>query len=112
MCFLFLHFRGVFYEENEDVLPKFASRQSLPCVRGGGSPKGDSEGLSIPQSASLTAPFTQGSLWHYRAGEQKADCDIVFSVVCHGVPDLAFFCKYDIPREKRAVATMDNCSTK
>ena len=40
-----------------------APHQSLPCVRGGGPPTGGSEGLSIPQSASLTAPFTQGSLF-------------------------------------------------
>ena len=55
--------------------------QSLPCVRGGGSPVGDPEGLkqqrvsyshpfgkfvtfprAIPQSASLPAPLAQGSL--------------------------------------------------
>ena len=40
-----------------------APHQSLPCVRGGGPPNGGSEGLPIPQSASLTAPFTQGSLF-------------------------------------------------
>ena len=45
-------------------------RQSLPCVRGGGTANAVTEGLyqtksfanTIPQSASLTAPFTQGSL--------------------------------------------------
>ena len=31
---------------------KNAMHKSLPCVRGGGSPQGDSEGLTIPQSFS------------------------------------------------------------
>ena len=43
---------------------------SLPCVKGGGARKRDggivkvkSSRKTIPQSTSLTAPFTQGSLW-------------------------------------------------
>ena len=36
--------------------------KSLPCARGGGL-RSKPEGLSIPQSASLTAPFAQGGLW-------------------------------------------------
>ena len=32
------------------IVSPAAPHQSLPCVRGGGSPQGDSEGLSIPQS--------------------------------------------------------------
>ena len=46
-------------------------KQSLPCVKGGGTAcrdggivKNDNSHKTIPQSASLTAPFTQGSLWH------------------------------------------------
>ena len=45
-------------------------KKSLPCVRGGGAAcrdggvvKGWSYTKTIPQSASLTAPFTQGSLF-------------------------------------------------
>ena len=44
---------------------------SLPCVKGGAEERGggivkENNDLhkTIPQSASLTAPFTQGSLWH------------------------------------------------
>ena len=45
--------------------------QSLPCVKGGGL-RSKTEGLlkaknyskTIPQSPSVTAPFTQGSLWY------------------------------------------------
>ena len=43
---------------------------SLPCVKGGGSRKRDGGIVkskiipkTIPQSPSVTAPFTQGSLW-------------------------------------------------
>ena len=46
-------------------------KPSLPCVKGGGTAcrdggivKSDNLHKTIPQSASLTAPFTQGSLWH------------------------------------------------
>ena len=46
---------------------------SLPCVKGGGL-RSKTEGLlkqkfhrkTIPQSPSVTAPFTQGSLWFVR----------------------------------------------
>ena len=62
---------------------QFALHQSLPCVKGGGSPQGDSEGLrskkyripigfrrnpnivlrqSLSHAVRVTAPFTQGSL--------------------------------------------------
>ena len=37
-------------------------RKSLPCAKGGGTAQAVTEGLSIPQSAALTAPFTQGGL--------------------------------------------------
>ena len=44
-------------------------KPSLPCVKGGGTAcrdggivKSDNLHKTIPQSASLTAPFTQGSL--------------------------------------------------
>ena len=48
-------------------------KPSLPCVKGGGTAcrdggivKSDNLHKTIPQSASLTAPFTQGSLSHIR----------------------------------------------
>ena len=55
----------------------FAPHQSLPCVRGGGPLNGGSEGLSIPQSASLTAPFTQGSLGRRKRQLNKLEFDRV-----------------------------------
>ena len=55
-------FTGLARDLSRMVSP-FASHQSLPCVRGGGPPNGGSEGLTIPQSAALIAPFTQGSLF-------------------------------------------------
>ena len=72
MCFLFLRFKGCFYEENEDVLLKFSLRQSLPCVRGG-APQGrrGCQSLSLflrlrkEKSSSLYTrePFTSVRHW-------------------------------------------------
>ena len=44
------------------MLSPVAPHQNLLCARGGGQPSGGSEELSIPQPASLPAPFSQGSL--------------------------------------------------
>ena len=50
-------------------------KPSLPCVKGGGTAcrdggivKSDNLHKTIPQSASLTAPFTQGSLFLFTYG--------------------------------------------
>ena len=37
MCFLFLLFGGLFYEENEDVLPKKSKEAPHNCVCGNGA---------------------------------------------------------------------------
>ena len=51
----------------------FVPHQSLPCVRGGRQANACSEGLSIPQSASLTAPLCKGSLGRCKR-RRAADC--------------------------------------
>ena len=92
------------------VYVKFAhlpeGRKSLPCVKGGGSRKRDGGivksnnfVVTIPQSASLTAPFTQGSLFYVRL------CLVNF-------PDKHCICwhkrKYGIPLSRYAIF-LKNC---
>ena len=64
---LFFRYYDIINSTNLNLSNSYAPHQSLPCARGGAPPNGGSEGLSIPQSAALTAPFTQGSLWRSRA---------------------------------------------
>ena len=56
-----------------------AGAQSLPCAKGGGCPQGRRRDclylhITIPQSASLTAPFTQGGLFPCLQSFYKLRC--------------------------------------
>ena len=53
----------------------------IPCVKGGGSPNGGSVGFSLPQSASLTAPSSEGALGAPAPAKQLEFVEVCFLCV-------------------------------